>query len=185
MARKILCTRCERKLYPRDFYPSRILHRQYICRDCDRKRTREAYVPKHKITREDTGAREWAPDRVVYDAKQGRLVCITRGQKGCHWSKQMLDDLRRYFPTTKNSELAGILGVSDRTMARKARELGLVKNREWLLGVWDENKKIAHVVNRRLGNSGQFKKGEHRPTQFQKGENTTEQVRERLNNTMS
>ena len=32
-----------------------------------------------------------------------------------------------------NEELAGILGVSQRTLIRKARELGLEKNSQWLL----------------------------------------------------
>lgn len=43
----------------------------------------------------------------------------------------MISELKRYFPTTKNKELAELIGVSERTIVRKARELGLEKDAEW------------------------------------------------------
>lgn len=83
----------------------------------------------------------------------------------------MLDDLRSMYPTTLNEDMAHIVGVSVRTMIRKARELGLRKNTEWLLGVWDERRMVAHCVNKVHGNRGMFKKGCHASpaTEFKKG----------------
>lgn len=71
----------------------------------------------------------------------------------------MIDYLRRYYPTTLNEELAGCLGVSQRTMIRKARELGLEKDPEWLRDIWDERRKLAHIISKRKGYPGGFKKG--------------------------
>ena len=78
-----------------------------------------------------------------------------------HWSAQMLDYLRRHFATTMNDELAGCLGVSPRTMIRKARELGLEKDPAWLRDVWEERRRWAHIESRRKGYPGTFRKGEH------------------------
>ena len=63
-------------------------------------------------------------------------------------------------------------------MLRKARELGLEKDPEWLKGVWRQHIRIAVAKNRREGNSGMFKKG--RPasdTSFKKGHRPSEESR--------
>lgn len=73
----------------------------------------------------------------------------------------MLDYLRRHFATTLNEELAGCIGVSQRTMIRKAHELGLRKDAEWLIAIWNERRKEANVVSRQKGYPGGFKKGQH------------------------
>lgn len=73
----------------------------------------------------------------------------------------MLDMLRQYFPTTLNDEMAGMLGVSIRTMIRKARELGLKKDSDWLSSVWEERRLMAHVQSKRLGYPGRIQKGQH------------------------
>lgn len=75
------------------------------------------------------------------------------------WSPDMISTIRRYFATTFNDELAGILGVSPRTMLRKARELGLQKDKFWLLNVWNERRKWANSSSRRKGYPGAFKPG--------------------------
>lgn len=99
------------------------------------------------------------PDGVFYDAKQGRLMEHQGYAKRIYWSKDMLDLLMREYPTTFNEEMAGMLGVSHRTMVRKARELGLRKNPEWLLAVWNERRKWANAVARAKGYPGCFKQG--------------------------
>lgn len=83
----------------------------------------------------------------------------------------MIGMLRRDYPTTFNEELAGAIGVSVRTMIRKARELGLEKDRKWLSDVWDERRKFAIMASRRKGYPGAFKKGEHHCVEheFKKG----------------
>ena len=71
----------------------------------------------------------------------------------------MLSLIRREFPTTLNEELAGMLGVSPRTLARKAKELGLSKDPQWLAKIWDERRAWALAAARRKGYPGCFKPG--------------------------
>ena len=73
----------------------------------------------------------------------------------------MLDDLRRLFARTKNEEVAVVCGVSVRTMIRKARELGLQKDPEWMRAHSRANCQIMHVLNKCIGNSGQWQRGKH------------------------
>lgn len=94
---------------------------------------------------------------------QGLQRIVTRDHYATRifWSRQMLDLLRQNFPTMLNNDLAGILGVSCRTMIRKARELGLKKDSEWLSSIWDERRLMARVQSKRLGYPGRIKKGQH------------------------
>ena len=99
------------------------------------------------------------PDGIFLDQRTGRVYEHRGYSKRIYWSRQMLDDLRAMYPNTFNTELAHILGVSSRTMIRKARELGLRKDTEWLTCVYRENVRVAHCMNKVHGNKGQFKKG--------------------------
>lgn len=53
------------------------------------------------------------------------------------WQPEQLRMLKKYFPTSFNKELAKEIGVSWRTLVRKARELGLEKETDFL----DKNRK--------------------------------------------
>ncbi len=101
----------------------------------------------------------------------GRLVEHEGYATRIFWNQQMLQFLKDNYATTPNEELAGCLGVSTRTMIRKARLLGLQKDREWLTQVWNGNRMMAHAVSKQLGYPGTFKKGEHASpaTEFKKG----------------
>lgn len=101
------------------------------------------------------------PPRTFYSLKHGRVVVREKYSTRIFWNTDMLDYLRRHFATTLNDELAGCLGVSHRTMIRKARELGLKKDPAWLKTIWDERRKWAQSASRRLGYPGCFKKGQH------------------------
>lgn len=70
-----------------------------------------------------------------------------------------------------NDELSGWLGVSVRTVVRKARELGLEKDSAWLKGIYDEHRKMAVASTKVNGNAGTFRKGYHASpaTEFKKG----------------
>ena len=116
---------------------------------------------------------------VYYNPKVGRIVHHEHYATRIFWNTQMLDYLRRHFPTTLNEELAGCLGVSPRTMIRKARELGLEKDPEWLAEVWEERRKLAHVISKRKGYPGGFKKGERaNPAgEFKAGEPRSEEMK--------
>ena len=97
---------------------------------------------------------------VFYHQGLGRVVERDGYATRIHWSADMLDYLRRHFATTLNEELAGELGVSPRTMIRKARELGLKKDDVWVRRVWSKNGKLGHIIAKRLGFPGGFRKGE-------------------------
>jgi hypothetical protein len=99
--------------------------------------------------------------RVYYSEKKGRIVEREGRSLRIFWNQTMLDYLRSHYATTKNEELSEWLGVSIRTIRRKARELGLEKDRQWLTGVWDEHRTVAHIVHRLKGRPGCFKKGDH------------------------
>jgi hypothetical protein len=71
----------------------------------------------------------------------------------------MLSLLERYYPTTKNEEVAEIIGVSSRTLIRKARELGLSKDPDWLKGIYNFNRRDAQAESKRRGYPGAFKLG--------------------------
>jgi hypothetical protein len=102
------------------------------------------------------------PDGIRYHPHYGRVMEHRGYSTAIFWNKDMLDYLRRHYPTTLNEELAGILGVSPRTMIRKARQLGLQKDKTWLASVWEERRLMAHAASKLKGNPGAFKKGEHR-----------------------
>lgn len=113
------------------------------------------------------------PDGVFYDPDKGRVMEHRGYAKRIYWSGDMLSLLRREFATTLNEELAGMLGVSLRTMLRKAKELGLTKDPQWLAKIWDERRFWAHAMSKKKGYPGCFKPGnqigkEHR---FKKKEN--------------
>ena len=90
------------------------------------------------------------------------------------WTPQMLKLLTTFFPIMFNKPLAKWLGVSLRTLLRKARELGLEKQEGFLeKRQKDINQLISesHKNNEKL-KATQIKKGEHRgrSTEFKKGQ---------------
>lgn len=103
------------------------------------------YIKKEPITR--------------YSEKCGRVMHTDGKRTTIFWNVDMIDTLKRYFSTTLNDELSGMIGVSPRTMIRKARELGLEKNKVWLYNVWNERRKWAQIASRRKGYPGTFKPG--------------------------
>lgn len=98
---------------------------------------------------------------IYYSEKHRRIVEHRGYATRIFWSTSMTDYLRRHFATTTNEDLAGCLGVSQRTVVRKARELGLEKDAEWLRAVYDERRRMALSASRRKGHPGSFKKGVH------------------------
>lgn len=119
------------------------------------------------------------PDGARYHPSYGRVMEHHGYSLHIFWSAQMIDYLRRHFPVTLNEELAGCLGVSVRTMIRKARELGMKKDPQWLASVWSENRLLAHSVSKRRGYPGGFKKGQHANPEgeFKTGEAHSEETK--------
>lgn len=98
-------------------------------------------------------------DGIYYHSYYDRLMEHNGYATRIYWSQDMIDILKRYYPIEKNEVVAGLCGVSIRTMIRKSRELGLRKNKDFLRQVWNENRKLAHLVNKVKVNSGMIKKG--------------------------
>ena len=149
--RKKICTKCGRKLWLRDFYRNPATGwLSSHCKECTREDKREEYNRNRK-----------KPDGIFLDPTTGRAMEHRGPVTRIYWGKGKLDDLRRLFPTNTNEDCAAILGVSPRTVVRKARELGLVKNEEWRIRRAREACAVMRVYNMCRGNSGQFRKGEH------------------------
>lgn len=120
-------------------------------------------------------------DGVFMDLRTGKMYEHRGYARRIFWNKQMLDDLKRMFPTTLNEEVAGALGVSLRTMIRKARELGLQKDPVWLAGIWNQRRKWAHMESRRRGYPGRFIKGRRANPdgEFKAGHKETQKQKEK------
>lgn len=157
--RKKVCPHCGRKLWLRDFYPSSNGGHSSWCKDCQKRQKKDRYEKTRKV-----------PDGVRICLETGRVFEHKGLSKRIFWNKQMTDDLKRLFATTKNEDLAEIIGVSPRTLIRKARQLGLTKDQQWQHNNVMSHLKMAAFESRRLGYPGHIKKGEHRSpeTEFKK-----------------
>ena len=100
------------------------------------------------------------PDGKRYHPSYGRIMEHQGYATRIFWNKDMLDYLRQHYATTLNEELAGCLGVSQRTMIRKARELGLEKKPGFL----DERRRDISALA-----AESLKKSENVSTRFRKG----------------
>lgn len=111
------------------------------------------------------------PARTFYHPALDRIVVHDGYSTRIFWNETMLSFLRRNYATMLNSELAEWLGVSMRTVIRKARELGLEKDAQWLSAIWDERRAMAVASTKVNGNPGCFRKGQHcsPATEFKKG----------------
>lgn len=147
--RKKTCPKCGRQLWLRDFYRRKDGHSTY-CKECEREMKREEYARNRK-----------KPDGIFHNPITGRLVehrgCSTR----IYWSPTMLRYLSTRFATEKNEDMAIHLGVSLRTMIRKARELGLQKDPDLMHRYSVEHCRTMQTINKFQKNNGMFKKGEH------------------------
>ena len=79
-----------------------------------------------------------------------------RRSKEIYWTADRLRTLRELFPVTSNPEVAEILGISESSMHRKARELGLKKDQRWIDEKNHRGQLMAKLVNSTRGNSGQW-----------------------------
>ena len=148
--RKKVCPHCGRKLWLKDFYIIRKTGGYSSwCKDCQKQNKRKWYDQNHRV-----------PDGIKMNQQTGRLMEHKGLARRIFWSRRMLDDLRRLYPTTKNEDLVDILGVSQRTLIRKARELGIQKNPDWQHGNTMRHLKMAQLHNKVYGVKTQFKKGE-------------------------
>lgn len=92
-----------------------------------------------------------------YELSLPIVVEPKRRTAGIKWTNEMIETITSKFATTFNRELADELGVSMRTMIRKARELGLEKEPGFL----DKNRSVISKMARTA-------RGDN-PTKGQKG----------------
>ena len=112
----MICCVCNQDLPPESFYPSELTRsRKPRCKDCHKAAKKSRAKLKGDIVRVD--------DK-LYISKQGFY--------GLYWTPNMISVLKRHYPNSPNSEVCEMLGVSERTMVRKARELGLYKSQEYI-----------------------------------------------------
>lgn len=118
------------------FYPSELKgNRKPRCKCCHK-----SYKNSIRRKREDG-----------VQLQNGRFVVCNKQSTSILWTGNMLSDLKRHYATTKNKELADLLGVSMRTVNRKAKELGLEKDKAWLIEVAYDNGIYGKVLkNKKL-----------------------------------
>lgn len=95
-------------------------------------------------------------------AAMGNKLGLKKDHYGIVWTAEQLKLLKDYFPTMFNKPLARWIGVSLRTLIRKARELGLEKKPGFLQERRRDIQRLAADAIRRSGNKAtRFKKGVH------------------------
>ena len=125
----MICCICGQDLPEESFYPSEFRgHRKARCKECHKERKRRLNKLNEGVVQRGT-----------------RLVIRKDGISRIYWNGNMISELRRYYPTTKNAELADYFGVSQRTINRKAAELGLTKSKQFIADVSKDNGYLALI----------------------------------------
>lgn len=146
MGRKKVCTKCKRKLWLRDFYKFSTRYSSR-CKECIKEDERIKYAEREKI-----------PDKKYFDESKGLYMEHEGFSTRISWSGNMISILKRHYPTSYNEELAELIGVSPRTLCRKAKELGISKDPNWMREVRKINARYGAVVsknNRKLKNNNE------------------------------
>lgn len=109
-----------------------------------------------------------ADRKVCYDEK-GRKV-NRAGACKIYWSEADKANLRRLYANSTNTDIAEFFGISESTLYRKARELQLEKDPDFLVRSRKKGMRAMRLHNITQGNSGMIKPGEHRSpkTEFKK-----------------
>lgn len=118
-------------------------------------------------------------DGIFYDFATGRCWEHNGKSKRLLWTENMLRELKAKFPIMHSEELAGMLQMCKRTLERKAKELGIKKNPQWLAKNREECRRIAYSCTRRGLNPGCYKSG-HAPTHgYKKGRVLNKEIEEK------
>lgn len=95
----------------------------------------------------------------IYMRSDGKLVVHKGRYDTIFWNANMISDMKRYYPDTPNIELTELFGISESTLIRKARELGLKKSKEYLSKCAKEGSVLGVIENKKLGWPGRMKPG--------------------------
>lgn len=149
------CTCCGQLKFKREFYKRKDLKSfpdgyDSRCKECRRRQRREVYHRR--------------PDGL--HSVNGRCVEHIGYSLRIYWTNDMKKKFMQLYPVNTNDDLAVEFCCSVRTIVRRAREMGIEKDSEWLHAKWDENRKlIYHNPNQdftaffEAGKKHQFKKG--------------------------
>lgn len=122
----IQCCKCGKMLPAESFYPSELKdHRKPRCKDCHKAMKKSRARLKGEIVKKDD-----------------RLYISKRGFFAIYWTPNMISILKRHYPNLPNSEVCEMIGVSESTMYRKVKELGLKKSEEYV----NNNAKIRSLL---------------------------------------
>lgn len=102
---------------------------------------------------------------------------------GIQWTPQMEKMVRDFYPIMFSKPLAKWIGVSHRSLIRKARELGVEKQPGFLDKKRDE---ISRMAGCKGGNSGSFKKGSlaGKETRFKPGHQLSPEAKQKQSESM-
>lgn len=136
-----VCNCCGQKKWLHDFYVQRTgkNHRNYYssqCKACICEEKRLKYARTRK-----------KPDGRYLNSK-GIPVEKNKYSVRLYWGERKIQEFKRVFPYDTNENLAIRFECSARTINRRAKDLGLKKDPEWLKGVWDKNRQFALFVNK-------------------------------------
>ena len=97
------------------------------------------------------------------------------------WTPNMIKLLTDFFPIMFNKPLAKWIGVSQRTMLRKARELGLEKQEGFLEKRRKDIQQLASEALKKVECETRFKKGErfYPEGEFKKGHQESPETKEK------
>lgn len=129
------CPRCDYVKPLTEYYKSGYYHSPY-CKDCTKELRKEKYKPTK-------------PDGIYIDKKTGRKIQKQGSRQSIYWDGNMLYQLKTHYPNTTNNELAELLGVDEKTMRGKAKELGLKKDKKWLIALQVERRRISMTIQKK------------------------------------
>ena len=76
-------------------------------------------------------------------------LCVCKSHStNIFWSENMISTLKKNYAEMTNEELADLLNVSESTMRRKARELGLSKSASYIRTTAKYKSMLASIIRR-------------------------------------
>lgn len=135
------CTRCKEKKDVSDFY---------LIKSKSGNRIVDSWCKACRIKNSAIN-RKVHPTGVYRDPRDGRLKIYEQKHAGrkLYWTGDMLSIMRRYFPNTSNIEVAEMIGVSSKLVAKKAKELGLTKTEAYRKEYCKRGAQMRMMYNKR------------------------------------
>ena len=112
----MICAKCNQALPIESFYQSEFRgNRKPRCKECHKEMKKSRARLKGEVVKKDD---------TLYISKRGFFAI--------YWTPNLISILNRHYPNSPNSEVCEMIGVSESTMYRKVKELGLKKSEEYI-----------------------------------------------------